>query len=391
VTTDATTDATPPGQFTGGMPSWVPRAILTFWAGFATLWVLRGALHSLRSFLITVLVSLFLSFAIEPAVNWLAQRGWRRGLATGLVFLVIFVSTSIFVFAIGTLVVNQVQDFVDQAPTYLDDIEKWINDNFDANVNFSELQDTLKESEGTNEFLNDAAGKALQFGLTALGVLFQMLTVGLFTFYLVADGPRLRRTICSRLRPDRQAQVLRGWELAIEKTGGYLYSRFLLATISTAVHWIGLSIIGVPYPLALAVWVGVMSQFVPVIGTYLAGMLAVAIAILDDPVRGLITLALVVVYQQVENYLLAPRVTAHTLSLHPAVAFAGVIVGAALLGPVGALLALPAAAVLQAVASSFGERHDVIESDLLSEPVAREVDHRSFRLSRRRTRSSTAD
>lgn len=379
--TDAAT--TDPASLIGDMPRWVPRAIFAFWAGFAALWVMKGILHSLRGFSITILVSLFLSFAIEPAVNWLAQRGWRRGIATGLVFVVIFVSSSVFVFAIGSLVVNQVQDFVDDAPIYLDDIETWVNDKFDANVDFDDLRKKLEEDKGTNDFLNDAAGKALQFGITALGVLFQMLTIGLFTFYLVADGPRLRRTICSRLRPDRQAQVLRGWELAIDKTGGYLYSRFLLAVISSIAHWVGLSIIGVPYPVALGVWVGVMSQFVPVVGTYLAGALAVVIALLDDPIHGLITLALIAVYQQVENYLLAPRVTAHTLSLHPAVAFAGVIIGAALLGPVGALLALPAAAVIQAVVSSFGERHAVIESDLLAEPTTRVTEHRSFRMSRR--------
>ncbi len=364
-------------------PRLVNRAILVFWLGFATLWVLRGVMHSLRGFFITLLVSLFLSFAIEPAVNWLASRGWRRGPATLLVFLALLLSTSVFVFAIGTVVVNEIQDFVDEASNYLDSIETWINDTFDAKVDFEDLRQQIEDSEGTNSFLEDAAGKALAFGLTALGVLFNMLTVGLFTFYLVADGPRLRRTICSRLPPHRQAQVLRGWELAIDKTGGYLYSRFLLAIISATAHWIALTIIGVPYSLALGVWVGVMSQFVPVIGTYLAGALAVLIALLDDPWKGALALAVVVVYQQVENYLLAPRVTAHTLSLHPAIAFAGVIIGAALIGPVGALLALPAAAVIQALIASFGDRHDVIDSDLLAEPTPRPAEHRSFRLTRR--------
>ena len=93
-------------------------------------------------------------------------------------------------------------------------------------------------------------------------------------------------------------------------------------------------------------WVGIISQFIPVIGTYLAGALAVLVAVLNDPVDGIIVLAFVVVYQQVENYVFAPRVTAQTLSLHPAVAFGTVIAGAAILGPVGALLALPVAAVM---------------------------------------------
>ncbi len=365
------------------MPHWVVRAIALFWAGFVVLWILQGVVHALRGFAITMLVSLFLSFAIEPAVNFFSARGWRRGPATALVFAIVIVATSVFIVAIGSLVVNQVQDFVDKAPSYLDDIEKLVNDKFNANVDFGDLKDKLESSNTTNDFLNNAATKALEFGITALGVLFQMLTIGLFTFYLVADGPALRRTICSRLPPDRQAQVLRGWELAIEKTGGYLYSRFLLALVSAAAHWIGLSLIGVPYPVALGVWVGVMSQFVPVVGTYFAGILAVVIGLLDDPVRGVLALTFVLVYQQVENYLLAPKITAHTLALHPAIAFACVIVGAALLGPVGALLALPAAAVIQAFMSSFGKRHEVIESGLLADPVPRYEKHRSFRLTKR--------
>jgi len=200
---------------------------------------------------------------------------------------------------------------------------------------------------------------------------FQAFTVALFTFYLVADGPRLRRTICSLLRPERQREVLRAWELAIDKTGGYIYSRSLLAGLSALATWIALSIIGVPYALALALWVGIISQFVPVVGTYIAGALPVVIAGLNEPVDIIWTLAFIIVYQQIENYLLAPRITAHTMELHPAVAFGTVIAGAALIGPVGAVLALPAAAVGQAFVSTYIQRHDVVESELTHEPRRR--------------------
>ena len=96
-------------------------------------------------------------------------------------------------------------------------------------------------------------------------------------------------------------------------------------------------------------WVGIVSQFIPVVGTYLAGALAVLVAVLNDPVDGVVVLVFVIVYQQVENYIFVPRVTAQTLELHPAVAFGTVIAGAAILGPVGALLALPVAAVVSGV------------------------------------------
>jgi len=365
---------------TDRMPMWVPKGIALFWLGFILVEVVEGIISALRALLVTLLVSLFLSFAIEPAVNYLARRGWRRGGATAAVFGTILAVITVFVFAIGSLVVTQVRNFVDDAPEYVQDLEEWVNDTFDAEVDFDDLGDEFNDPEGpARQFVENIAGDALKAGLTALSVLFQILTIMLFTFYLVADGPRLRRTICSTLPPQRQAVVLRAWELAIEKTGGYLYSRLILAGLSTGFHWIALTVLDVPYALALALWVGVVSQFIPVVGTYLAGALAVVVAALNDPVDGLIVLGFVIVYQQVENYIFAPRVTAETMSLHPAVAFASVIAGAALLGPVGALLALPAAAVIQAFISTLGDRHEVVESDLTTHPERRERQRRRDR------------
>jgi predicted PurR-regulated permease PerM len=345
------------------------RAILIFWVAYFALDAARGLLSALRSLLVILLVSLFLSLALEPAVDRLARRGWRRGVATGLVLLGLVVSIAGFAFVMGSLVVHQVETFVDDAPAYLQDIDDWVNDRFDANLEFDDVIDELRDPNGAaRRFAEDLAGNALAFSVAALGVVFQGLSVLLFTFYLVADGPRLRRTICSVLPPEHQRRGLWAWELAIEKTGGYLFSRVVLAALSAGFTALALWVIGVPYALALALWVGVISQFIPVVGTYLAGGLAVLVALLNDPVDGVATLAFVVVYQQVENYVFAPRVTRSTLQLHPAVGFAAVIVGGSVLGPVGALLALPVAAVLQAFVSTLGERHEVVDSGLTTEP-----------------------
>jgi predicted PurR-regulated permease PerM len=354
------------------MPRWVPRAIVMFFAGATGFFVVRWLVVELQSLLITLLVSLFLSFAIEPAVNWLAARGWRRGSATWVVFLAVAVVSLAFVAAIATVLVRQLTSFVDSAPEYLEEAEGWINDRFDTDLDTEDLVDQLTEAEGPLRDLGgEVAQNAVGFSLSVLGGVFQLFTVALFTWYLVADGPRLRRTILSLLPAHRQDQVLRTWELAIDKTGGYIYSRALLAAASAFTTWIFLSVIGVPYPVPLALWVGVVSQFVPVIGTYLAGAMAVLVALLNDPVDGALVLGFVATYQQVENYLLAPRITARTMELHPAVAFGTVITGAALLGPVGAVLALPAAAILQAFGSTLVERHDVPETSLTAEPVRR--------------------
>ena len=347
------------------MPGWVPRAILLFFLGVAALFSIYALFKQLRPLLVILLVSLFLAFALEPAVNFLGRRGWRRGVATGLVFCALVVAIIGFVAAMSVLVVDQVSTFADDAEAYGEQIEDYAKDWFDAEVDMEETIDDLTAEDGPlREF---AANNAADIATAVLGGVFQAFTVALFTFYLVADGPRLRRTVCSVLRPDQQREVLRAWELAIDKTGGYIYSRALLAGLSAIATWIALTIIGVPYALALALWVGVISQFVPVVGTYIAGALPVTIAALNEPVDVIWTLGFIILYQQVENYLLAPRITAQTMELHPAVAFGTVIAGAAILGPVGAVLALPAAAVGQAFLSTYIQRHEVVESALTAD------------------------
>ena len=347
------------------MPRWVPRALLMFFGGIAVLFTAYWLIRELRGLLLMLLVSLFLAFALEPAVNFLARRGWRRGLAAGLVFFLLVVAIVGFVAAMSVLVVDQVSSFADDADSYGNQIEQYADDWFNADIDMDEVVDDLTDKDGPlREF---AANNAADIATAVVGGVFQAFTVALFTFYLVADGPRLRRTICSLLRPERQRDVLRAWELAIDKTGGYIYSRALLAGLSALATWVALTIIGVPYALALALWVGVISQFVPVVGTYIAGALPVAIAALNDPVDVIWTLAFIILYQQVENYLFAPRITAQTMELHPAVAFGSVIAGAAILGPVGAVLALPAAAVGQAFISTYIQRHEVVASELTSE------------------------
>ena len=122
------------------------------------------------------------------------------------------------------------------------------------------------------------------------------------------------------------------WDLAIQKTGGYILSRTLLAMLSALVTWIAFVIIGVPFPLALAVWVGVLSQFVPVVGVYIAGFLPIVLTVLESPTNALYAGLFLLGYQQIENYLVAPRVDSRTLKIHPAISFGSVVVGASVLG-----------------------------------------------------------
>lgn len=354
------------------MPRWVPRAIALGFLFYIGLSVGAWLLGRLSDLLILLLVSLFISFALEPAVNLLAARGWRRGTATAVVFLGGLVLVGAFSFAIGKVVVDEVAQLVDNAPDYAEQLVDFSNEHFGTELSSDEISQELTRADGpVRNLATNVAGNALTLSFTVVGWVFRLLTVGLFSFYLVADAPRLRRTICSTMPPDRQRQVIETWELAVTKTGGYLYSRAFLAFFSAAFHWVAFTIIDLEYALALAVFVGLVSQFVPVIGTYIAGAMPALVALANDPIDAIWVLAVVVVYQQVENYLLAPRITARTMELHPAVAFGAVLAGGSVLGVAGALLALPAAAMAQAIASAYIARHPVVDSHLTAEPAPR--------------------
>jgi len=357
---------------TNPMPKWVPRAIVLFWMMFLAALVARELFHQLSSFLLLVLVSIFLAFAIEPGVNRLAKRGWRRGSGTLLIIFGVITFIGVFLGAVGTLVGSQVADVLKNSEMYVNDTVDFVNDTFNANIDPAEVNASIADPKGpVQKFIKNQQGKVISLSVNALGASLQLLTIVLFTFYFVADGPRLRRVICSRLPEDKQRAVLRTWDLAIAKTGGYLYSRALLALVSAFFHWIAFQAIGTPAPIAMALWVGIVSQFLPVVGTYLAGVLPLLLTFFDSPFKALMVVAFVLVYQQLENYLISPRITARTLHVHAAVAFGSAIVGGAILGPVGAVLALPAAAMAQALIGSWGPRHDVVDDDLVRMPAPR--------------------
>lgn len=347
------------------VPRWILRAIVAFWLGYLIVRIVGHVWAKLDELTVLLVISLFLALAIEPGVNRLARRGWRRGSATGAIMLGFFVAILVFIGAMGTLIGTQIADLLSNSETYIEDTVDTINSTFGTNLDPEEVIEWFNDPNGpVQEFIDSQGDRAVRLSVQAMGVIVQVFSVFLFSYYFVADGPRMRRAICSRLRPDRQRQVLAAWELAITKTGGYLYSRALLALLSAFFHWIVFQSVGIQAPIPLALWVGIVSQFLPVVGTYLAGVLPALIAFLDSPVKAVIVVAFIVVYQQLENYFFAPRITARTMELHPAVAFGAALAGFALLGGVGAILALPAAAMLQALAGEWGDRHEVVESEL---------------------------
>ncbi|GGV08106.1 AI-2E family transporter [Streptomyces spectabilis] len=344
-----------------GMPRWLPRAMVLALALVACFQLGSWAFHQLTGLLINILIAFFLALAVEPAVSWMAARGLRRGLATAIVFLGVIIASAGFITMMGSMLAGQIVDMVEDFPDYLDKVIRWINQTFDTDLSRVEVQDSLVHSDWLRKYVQNSASGVLDVSAQVLGGLFQLLTILLFSFYFAADGPRLRRALCSVLPPAKQAEVLRAWEIAVNKTGGYLYSRGLMALISGIAHYILLQILEVPYAPALAVWVGLVSQFIPTIGTYLAGALPMLIAFTVDPWYAVWVLGFVVIYQQFENYVLQPKLTAKSVDIHPAVAFGSVVAGTALLGAVGALIAIPAVATLQAFLGAYVKRYDVTD------------------------------
>ncbi|MDF3302612.1 AI-2E family transporter [Streptomyces tropicalis] len=346
---------------TARMPRWLPRAMVLALALVASFQLGSWAFHQLTGLLINILIAFFLALAIEPAVSRMAARGMRRGLATFLVFLGLAIAVAGFVTLLGSMLAGQIIKMVEGFPAYLDSLIHWVNTTFRTELRRVDVQEGLLHSDWLRKYAQTSAAGVLDVSAHVLGGLFQLLTVGLFSFYFAADGPRLRRALCSVLPPARQAEVLRAWEIAVDKTGGYLYSRGLMALVSGIAHYILLQALGVPYAPVLGVWVGLVSQFIPTIGTYLAGALPMLIAFTVAPWYAVWVLVFVVVYQQFENYMLQPKLTSKTVDIHPAVAFGSVIAGTALLGAVGALIAIPAVATLQAFLGAYVKRYDVTD------------------------------
>lgn len=354
-------------------PRWLTaatvRVSLVVFGVVASLWVVA----QLRGLLVMVFVALFISVALEPAVQWLVRRGWRRGAATALVFTVALVLVIGFLAALVPVVLTQADAIAESVPEYVDTIEAWLESQDLVDVGFlgDQILAGIQDLGGLASAVGSRlAGGLLAVGNTVVGGIFSFVTIALFAFYMVADGPRMRSTVLSFLEPHRQREVTRAWEIAVEKTGGYIYSRLVLSIVAAIFSGVVFAALGLPYVVGLAIWVGVISQFVPIVGAYIGALLPMVVALSSEPIDALWVLVALTVYQQVENYFVAPRITARSMAIHPAVSLGAVIAGASLLGGLGAVLALPVAATIQAFASTAMARHDVID------PPAEAANHR---------------
>ncbi|MEY4348659.1 MAG: hypothetical protein RIS43_1078 [Actinomycetota bacterium] len=337
------------------------RIIILALVLFAAFQLGLGILSSLGSFLMLILLAWLISIAMEPAVHWFESKGYRRGLGAGVVLIGIVVFLVTFLATFGGLMFTQLSAAVQSAPSVVTTIISWLNQNFDLKLNADEVISALKlDSSSLTPIVSNLAGGFLSFVSSLVTFLFEFLTILVFAFYLSAESPKVKRGIASWLKPNRQRIFLTVWDIAVTKTGGFVVSRVVLAIISAVAHVIFFWAIGVPYWLPMGLFAGITAQFIPTIGTYLGIAVPVLFSLGDEPIDALWIVIFATVYQQIENYVLTPKVSRATMDLHPAVALASVLIGAAIFGPIGAIIGIPIVAGIIAVIDTYGHRFELI-------------------------------
>lgn len=312
--------------------------------------------------LFTVIMAWFAAIAMAPVVQWLS-RWMRRGLATIVVMLTFILLAVLFLAAFGSLLVSQLVQLVSAVPGVIDQALAWGNERLGTEYEVNDILVALSiETADLAAYAGEIALSVLGFVTSIVGSFFGLFTFGLFLFYFSADLPRFQRWVAGLFPPRSQDVVVNVWRIAAQKTGGYVGARVILAIINSATTAIVFVIIDMPYWLPLALWTGIVAQFVPTIGTYISIALPVLVGLLSpSPLVGLLALGWAIVYQQVENLTIEPRISARAVNVNPAVAFGSVLLGAALFGVAGAFLAIPVTAMLLSLLDIYGERYEIIE------------------------------
>ncbi|MDP2287005.1 MAG: AI-2E family transporter [Actinomycetota bacterium] len=308
----------------------------------------------------TVLMSWFAAIAMAPLVDRLSKR-MRRGVATIIVMLGVLAAIVLFLVTFGALLVDQLSQFVDRIPDLIDGVLSWINETFSQSISQQDILDSFNiDSSDITSIATKLGVNVLGFLSSVVGSVFGVFTFALFTFYLSADMPRLKRWVCQLFPTRHQGIVENVWSITAEKTGGYLGARVVLATINSVTSGIVFAVIGLPYWLPLALWTGIVAQFVPTIGTYIAIVLPVIVGLAsDNPWDGVLVFVWALIYQQVENLTFEPKISARAVDVNPAVAFGSVLLGAALFGVAGAFLAVPVTAMMLALLDIYGNRYEL--------------------------------
>ena len=339
---------------------WLRKALIMVVIAILALEVINYSWGLLAGFLFNLLLAWLIAISFDPIVSYLAHRGMRRGIATGIVATTTLALITLFIALFGGVLATQIAELVQALPDLVLNIVDWVNRTFNTQIDPVTLLNNLNlTSDQITELATSLAGGI--FGVLAgvVGIVFDFVTVLVFSFYFSADSPRIKRFIASLLKPARQVVFIQVWDIAVHKAGGFVISKLALATLSAAFHCGFFYLIDIPYWLPMGIFAGVVSQFIPTIGTYIGVALPALFAIFEEPIDVLWIVIFATVYQQVENYVFTPRISTKTMDINSGVALASVFIGAALFGPIGAIIGIPLAAIIIAILEAYGQRYDV--------------------------------
>jgi len=305
------------------------------------------AVASLDTVLTLLTVAFFLTLSLNPLVEFLLRRGLRRGSAVATVFAAAVLVLVLLGFVVVPPVTQQAAELAQNAPGYVDGLllNPRVQD-IDQHYHVVEkVQQEVNKRLTDSDFMSQVAGGVLGAGRVVAEGVFSTLTVLVLTLYFLSSLPTLKQAAYAVVPASRRPRVISLSEEIMRRVGSYAIGQVVVAAVNACFAWLMMTIVGIPYAAVLAVAVGFLG-LVPMVGATLGAVLVAAVALFDDPRKAAIALVYFVVYQQTENYLVAPRIMQRTVSVPGAVTIVAALIGGTLLGMLGALLAIPAAAGL---------------------------------------------
>jgi predicted PurR-regulated permease PerM len=320
-------------------------------------------LYLLRTVIGLVLIAAFFALAIAPAVNWLDARKVPRAAAILLVYLSILAA----IFGIGLLVVppmvKGVNNLSHDLPGYVDDLNK--NHTFREYDRKYHIVNKLKQqARDLPTKLGDAAGTLRDVTVGVFSSLVELFSILVIAFFLLKDGPRMLAFFYRQLPDEREERVRRVANDLSDAIGGYVFGNFVISVLAGLVTYVTLTILGVPFAVPLAILFGFF-DLIPLVGATIGAIIiAIVVAFAVAFPLGVIVWAIVAIaYQQIENNLVQPVVYGRTVVIHPLIVIVAVLVGAALLGILGALVAIPVAAGLQSLTRDLWQMRRPADAD----------------------------
>ncbi|HET8599798.1 MAG TPA: AI-2E family transporter [Segeticoccus sp.] len=301
----------------------------------------------LATVLTLLLVAFFLTLALNPIVESLTKRQVRRSFAVTLVFLGVIVAFVAIGFLVVPPVVQQATQLATNAPTYVDNLlDTPLVQRLDQHYDIAEkVRAEVQKRVTDGQFVSTVAGGVFGAGKALVSGLFSTFTVLILTLYLLASLPRVKHAAYAMVPASRRPRVASLSEEIMRRAGSYAIGQAAVAAINAVCSWIMMTILGIPYAAVLAVVVGFLG-LIPMVGATLGALLVFVVALFSSLQTAIIVAVYYVVYQQIENYVIVPKIMQRTVSVPGAVTVVAALAGGTLLGVLGALLAIPVAAGL---------------------------------------------